>query len=52
MDLEDIMRGGIVTEGQMLCNSTLNEVSGLVKFIKLESRVVVARGWGERGVIV
>ena len=46
------MRGRIVTEGQMLFNSILHEVSGLVKFIKLESRGVVARGWRETGVIV
>ena len=51
MDLEDIMCGGRVTEGQMLFNSTLHEVSRLVIFIKLESRMVVARGWRERGVM-
>lgn len=45
------MCGGIVTEGQMLFNSTLHEVSRLVNFIKLESRMVVARGWRERGVM-
>ena len=51
MDLEDIMCGGRVTEGQMLFNSTLHEVSRLVIFIKLESTMVVARGWWERGIM-
>lgn len=51
MDLEEIMRGGIVTEGQMLFNSTLQEASRLVKFMKLESRVVVARDWWGKGAI-
>ena len=47
MNLEDVTQNKPVTEGQIRYDSAYMKVGKVIKFIDMESRMVITRGWWE-----